>query len=85
MEYGLYSPAYQYYCADGEMAMRSYYQGVKFKTLLNIKVCVLPAEKRAIMIQSDIKQYYADCTFVRDSVQNGANLSFSFPGEYLDG
>lgn len=85
MDYGLYSPAYQYYCADGEMAMRSYYQGVKFKTLLNIKVCVLPAEKRAIMIQSDINQYYADCTFLRDSVQNGANLSFSFPGEYLDG
>lgn len=60
-EYGLYNTNYGYYCADGEMAMRAYYQGCKFKSLLDIKVCVLPAEKRAIMYNEDVQRYYVDC------------------------
>tara|TARA_Y100001973_G_C5204442_1_gene340435 strand:- start:1464 stop:2225 length:762 start_codon:yes stop_codon:yes gene_type:complete len=60
-KYGLYNPNYGYYCADGEMAMRAYYQGCKFKSLINVKVCVLPAEKRAIMYDKDVQRYYIDC------------------------
>lgn len=58
---GLYNTKYKYYCADGEMAMRAYYSGCKFKSLLNIKVCVLPAEKRAIMMHEDVARYGVDC------------------------
>jgi glycosyltransferase involved in cell wall biosynthesis len=60
-KYGLYNPHYQYYCADGEMAMRAYYGGCKFKSCVEIKVLVLPAEKRAIMMDSDVQRYYKDC------------------------
>ena len=56
-QYGLYNPSYQYYCADGEMAARAFYQGVKFKTCLDVKVCVLPADKRAIMLGEDVQRY----------------------------
>ena len=41
--------------------MRAYYQGCKFKSLLDVKVCVLPAEKRAIMYNEDVQRYYVDC------------------------
>jgi glycosyltransferase involved in cell wall biosynthesis len=60
-KHGLYNTAYQYYCADGEMAMRAYYSGVKFKSCTDVKVCVLPAEKRAIMLQEDVQKYHIDC------------------------
>lgn len=60
-KYGLYNMNYGYYCADGELSMRCYYQGCKFKSLANIKVCVLPADKRAIMYQEDVGRYYNDC------------------------
>jgi len=60
-KHGLYNTAYQYYCADGEMAMRAYYSGVKFKSCIDVKVCVLPAEKRAIMMKEDIQKYHIDC------------------------
>lgn len=59
-KYGLYNSNYGYYCADGEMAMRARYQGCKFKTLIDAKVCVLPAEKRAIMHNEDIQRYNED-------------------------
>jgi glycosyltransferase involved in cell wall biosynthesis len=65
-KYGPYSPNYQYYCADGEMAMRSYYSGCKFKSCVEIKVLVLPAEKRAIMMASDIQRYNKDCYHYRE-------------------
>ena len=83
VKYGLYNPSYQYYCADGEMAMRLYYQGCKFKTLLHIKVCVLPAEKRALMMQSDINQYWADCEFLRSLTTTRKHVKFNFNGEHL--
>lgn len=60
-KYGLYNTLYNYYCADGEMAMRSYHSGAKFKTCFDIKVCVLPAEKRAIMLNEDVARYINDC------------------------
>jgi len=60
-DYGPYNSNYRYYCADGEMAMRAYYQGCKFKSLLDVQVCVLPAEKRAIMYNEDVQRYYLDC------------------------
>jgi glycosyltransferase involved in cell wall biosynthesis len=61
-KHGLYSPHYQYYCADGEMSMRAYYGGCKFKSCLSLKVLVLPAEKRAIMLETDVQRYYQDCS-----------------------
>ena len=60
-KHGLYNLDYQYYCADGEMAMRAYYNGCKFKSCVDIKVLVLPAEKRAIMMAADVQRYHQDC------------------------
>jgi len=74
-QHGLYHPAYRYYCADGEMAMRAYYGGCKFKSLNNIKVCVLPAEKRAIMDDQDVHRYNIACPrYVRGEFQKGFEL-----------
>ena len=63
---GLYNPSYQYYCADGEMATRAFYQGIKFKTCLDIKVCVLPADKRAIMLGADVQLYNRHWTWLHE-------------------
>ncbi len=86
--YGLYNTSYQYYCADGEMAMRSYYSGVKFKTCCDIKVCVLPAEKRAIMIEEDTRKYAIDCSYYKTpSDITGLTIKQLFDktcGEYLE-
>ncbi len=65
-KYGLYNPSYQYYCADGEMASRAFYQGAKFKTCLDIKVCVLPADKRAIMLGADVQLYNRHWTWLHE-------------------
>lgn len=81
--YGLYNPAYQYYCADGEMAMRAYYSGAKFKTCCDIKVCVLPAEKRAIMIKEDLYRYNIDCAYYIQGKQNIYDIFNHMDGEYL--
>jgi glycosyltransferase involved in cell wall biosynthesis len=75
-KHGLYSDEYSYYCADGEMSMRAYYGGAKFKTCTNIKTCVLPAEKRAIMDNTDISRYHATCSKILTS-------SYQFSGEFL--
>jgi glycosyltransferase involved in cell wall biosynthesis len=59
-KYGLYNPKYKYYCADGEMALRAYCGGAKFKNLPHIKVCVLPVEKTAIHDSNLASIYYED-------------------------
>jgi len=56
-DYGLYNNAYKFYCADAEMAIRAHRSGAKFKTCFDIKVAVLPAEKRAVMYQTDIRLF----------------------------
>lgn len=58
---GLYNENYGYYCADAEMAMRAFHNGVWFETAFDIKVCVLPAEKRAIMYNEDVVRYGEFC------------------------
>lgn len=84
-KYGLYSPSYQYYCADGEMAMRAYYSGCKFKSCTSIKVLVLPAEKRAIMLDLDVKRYHADCDFYRRMADSpDIPIDLMFGGEHLE-
>jgi glycosyltransferase involved in cell wall biosynthesis len=75
-KHGLYNDEYNYYCADGEMSMRAYYGGAKFKTCIDIKVCVLPAEKRAIMDSADISRYHSACTRILKN-------SYQFLGEFL--
>jgi GT2 family glycosyltransferase len=60
-KHGLYNADYMYYCADAEMAMRAFHQGAKFLTCFDIKVCVLPAEKRAIMYNEDVMRYADFC------------------------
>lgn len=86
-KYGLYNTSYQYYCADSEMAMRAYHSGAKFKTCFDIKVCVLPAEKRAIMIQEDIKRHSIDCSYYTTPTEiTGLTIKQLFDescGEYL--
>jgi glycosyltransferase involved in cell wall biosynthesis len=59
-KYGLYNTKYKYYCADGEMALRAYCGGAKYKNLPNIKVCVLPVEKTAQHHSDDSQIYYGD-------------------------
>lgn len=84
-KHGLYNTAYQYYCADSEMAMRAYHSGVKFKTCLDVKVCVLPAEKRAIMLQEDVHKHHIDCHWYLmgpDVIKKRFDTNC---GEYLDG
>lgn len=85
--YGLYNTAYQYYCSDSEMAMRAYHSGAKFKTCFDIKVCVLPAEKRAIMINEDIKRHAIDCLYYTSPTEVvGLTIKQLFDkscGEYL--
>jgi len=82
-KYGLYNTAYQYYCADSEMAMRAYHSGAKFKTCFDVKVCVLPAEKRAIMLQEDIKKHHIDChCYVTDPSSIKPRFDYNC-GEYL--
>jgi len=78
-KYGLYNIYYQYYCADGEMSMRAYHSGCKFKSCLNIKVLVLPAEKRAIMMQEDVYRYAVDCHRIVDTTR-----SYIFDGKFLE-
>ena len=76
---GLYNNKYWYYCADGEMATRAYQSGAKFKTCFNIKVCVLPAEKRAIMYDRDLAIYVIDhANYVYHK-----KIKETFKGEYL--
>ena len=59
-KYGLYNPKYKYYCADGEMALRAYCGGAKFKNLPHIHVYSLPTGKLAQHQQSDGSVYYKD-------------------------
>ena len=82
-KYGLYNPAYHYYCADSEMAMRAFHSGAKFKTCFDIKVCVLPAEKRAIMIQEDVFRHSVDCAYYVQNKQNVKEIFSYMGGEYL--
>tara|TARA_Y100000401_G_scaffold110823_1_gene108412 strand:+ start:4529 stop:5302 length:774 start_codon:yes stop_codon:yes gene_type:complete len=84
--YGMYNQQYQYYCADGEMSMRAYYSGVKFKTCTNIKVCVLPAEKRAIMINEDLRLYSQHCLLytLPEEMSNKSIKEVFADGEYLE-
>ena len=84
-KHGLYNTHYKYYCADGEMAMRSYYSGVKFKTCTNIKVCVLPAEKRAIMLDEDLEKYSVACKYYREYPDTIRPFFDHVCGEYLNG
>lgn len=83
-KHGLYNDEYNYYCADGEMSMRAYYGGAKFKTCIDIKVCVLPAEKRAILVNEDLTLYTKHCTYytLPRSI-TGCSIGEIFNGEYL--
>lgn len=58
--HGLYNTKYRYYCADGEMALRAYCNGIQFKNCSNIKVCSLPTEKIAQHYPDDATMYYND-------------------------
>ena len=75
-KYGLYNNEYSYYCADGEMAMRAFYGGAKFKSCINVKVLVLPAEKRAIMDNMDVSRYGIACSKL-------INNTYEFSGKFL--
>ena len=84
-KYGMYNDNYSYYCADGEMSMRAYYSGAKVKTCTNIKVCVLPAEKRAIMMNEDLTLYAKHCAYYTMPTEiTGHTIKEIFAdGEYL--
>lgn len=56
-EIGMYNFEYRYYCADGDMADRAYSFGYKVKTLRDIKVCSLIADKVAQGFPGDDQIY----------------------------
>lgn len=56
-EIGMYNSEYRYYAADGDMAYRAHAFGYRHKTLRDIKVCSLPAEKVATPFQGDSEIY----------------------------
>lgn len=57
-EIGMYNPEYQYYYADGDMSLRAYLFGYKYKALSNIKVCSLNwVEKTAIQTANSLEIY----------------------------
>jgi glycosyltransferase involved in cell wall biosynthesis len=56
-EIGMYYPEFNYYYADGDMSMRSFYFNFKLKELPEIRVCSLYTHKNAIQTNSDYKIY----------------------------
>jgi hypothetical protein len=64
--------------------MRAFHSGAKFKTCFDIKVCVLPAEKRAIMIEEDIFRHGVDCAYYVQRKQNIYDIFNHVGGEYLE-
>jgi glycosyltransferase involved in cell wall biosynthesis len=60
-EIGMYNYDYQYYYADGDMCLRAYLFGYKYKALINIIVCSLRGvEKTAIQTagSAELLNYY---------------------------
>ena len=67
-EIGMYSPDYQYYYADGDMAYRAYQFGYKVKDLTNIKVCSLPTQKTAIPYSDDHSTYQKNMNLYKQKI-----------------
>jgi len=57
-EIGMYNDDYQYYYADGDMSLRAYLFGYKYKALTHIKVCSLNGEPKTAIQTSDAAQIY---------------------------
>lgn len=57
-EIGMYNDAFQYYYADGDMSLRAYLFGYKYKALEGVKVCSLNGvQKMAIQTSDSIDIY----------------------------
>lgn len=57
-EIGMYNDDFQYYYADGDMSLRAYLFGYKYKALTHIKVCSLNGvAKKAIQTNNDVQVY----------------------------
>jgi glycosyltransferase involved in cell wall biosynthesis len=57
-KYGMYSDAYRYYCADGDMSYRAWVNGCKVKILRDIQVVVPKKEdKKAIIFGGEYDVY----------------------------
>ncbi len=67
-EIGMYNPEYHYYCADGDMAFRSYQFGYKIKDLPHIKVCSLPVGKVASSHSMDHEIYQKNMEMYRKKI-----------------
>lgn len=67
-EIGMYNLEYRYYCADGDMADRAYEFGYKVKTLRNIKVCSLIADKVATHFGDDQQIYQKNLSLHKQKV-----------------
>ncbi len=57
-EIGMYNDAFQYYYADGDMALRAYLFGYKYKALTDIKVCSLDGVPKTAIQTSDSVHIY---------------------------
>jgi glycosyltransferase involved in cell wall biosynthesis len=67
-EVGMYNSEYRYYCADGDMADRAYEFGYKVKTLKNIKICSLIADKVAQHFSGDQEIYQKNLSLHKQKV-----------------
>lgn len=67
-EIGMYSPEYQYYCADGDMAYRAHAFGYKVKDLRHIRVCSLPVGKVATSHPEDHSIYQKNIDLYRQKI-----------------
>lgn len=65
---GMYNSEYRYYCADGDMADRAYTFGYKVKTLRNIKVCSLKADKQAEHYEGDEEIYKKNLNLYKNKI-----------------
>jgi len=69
-EIGLYNSQYNYYYADGDMAMRSHIFGYQHKSLYDIKVCSVITPKTATHHHNDKKIYDENIKNYRDKKLN---------------
>jgi GT2 family glycosyltransferase len=58
-KYGMYSNAYAYYCADGDMSYRAWVNGCKVKVLHNIQVIVPKNEEKKAIVKGGEYDIYA--------------------------
>jgi hypothetical protein len=64
----MYHHGYSYYQADGEMGFRAWAAGFKVVPCRNIRVMLVPAEKRAINCKEGAELYEKHLNLLRNKI-----------------